>query len=62
VEVRWLRSRLVFTAGLAAAAGAVAWLALTPSTAGASGGLLLTAAGVLAAVAALGLAARLARR
>ncbi len=62
VDARWLRRRLGMVAGLAAAAVAIGWLALAPTVAGSAGGLALTAAGVIATVAALGLAARLARR
>jgi hypothetical protein len=62
VDVSWLRGRVAFTAAQAAAAGAAGWLVLTPTAAGSSAGLALTMAGVIAAVAALGLAARLARR
>lgn len=62
LDTRWLRRRLGTVGGLGAAAAAVGWLALAPTAAGSAGGLALTAAGVLATVAALGLAARLARR
>jgi hypothetical protein len=58
----WLGRRVVFVGAEAVAAGCVAWFALAPTTAGRAGGLLLTIAGVAAAVGALGLAVRLARR
>jgi hypothetical protein len=58
----WLGRRVVFVCGESVAAGLVAWLALAPTTAGTAGGLVLTIAGVAAAVAALGLAVGLARR
>ncbi|MGN6380811.1 MAG: hypothetical protein ACTHNU_17805 [Gaiellales bacterium] len=58
----WLARRVLFVSAQALAAAAVGWVALAPSSAGRIGGLVLTAAGAVAAVFAVGLAVRLARR
>ena len=58
----WLRDRLAVLAAGALAAAGIGWLALAPGGSERGGGLALTGAGVAAAVGALALAARLARR
>jgi hypothetical protein len=61
-DAGWLRDRLLQLAVGLAAAVAIGWVALAPGGAGRAGGLAVTGAGIAAAVGALALAARLARR